>query len=137
MSRARPVRLQGPTPCPFSHPPPTHATPTPPRLHGRNAVTFVGYNAAASPPGAAQQFWVFEPCGKCKNFQGGATTFLASLRFQQTGVPALSYFSWGHQVGRGEGGDRGRGRGRGAEEGTELTAVGHSGPCPSTVVYMM
>ncbi len=40
------------------------------------------------------------PSGKCKTFQGGATVFTSGLSFVQSygGFPALSSWSWGHQV---------------------------------------
>lgn len=55
-------------------------------------VTFSGYTGG--------QFYALEACGKCKTFQGGATTHTAGLRFVvPTGVGlGLSKWSWGHQV---------------------------------------
>lgn len=55
-------------------------------------VTFVNYTGAWPFRGA------IESCGKCKNFQGGATTFTANLTFLQPGLPYMSQWSWGHQV---------------------------------------
>lgn len=53
-------------------------------------VTFQGYEGG--------QFFALEACGKCKTFQGGATTFVRSARFVQSSqFPALSFWSWGHQ----------------------------------------
>ena len=41
------------------------------------------------------------PVPRCKNFQGGATTFTQGIRFHNAAnAPlALSSWSWGHQVG--------------------------------------
>jgi hypothetical protein len=47
-------------------------------------VTFVNFTGG--------QLWALEACGKCKSFQGGATTWTAGLRFLQPGKPALA--SW-------------------------------------------
>ena len=44
------------------------------------------------------QFFALEACGKCKTFQGGATSSMAGIKFVQTGFPALSAWSYGHQV---------------------------------------
>ncbi|KAG2432951.1 hypothetical protein HXX76_008679 [Chlamydomonas incerta] len=54
-------------------------------------VTFVDYTGG--------QFFALEGCGKCKTFQGGATSFMKQLRFVQSngGYPALSSWSYGHQ----------------------------------------
>jgi hypothetical protein len=47
-------------------------------------VTFVGYTGG--------QYVALEACGKCKTFQGGATTHTAGLRFIQQGwVAACCY----------------------------------------------
>ncbi|KXZ47884.1 hypothetical protein GPECTOR_32g497 [Gonium pectorale] len=55
-------------------------------------VTFVDWTGG--------RFYALEGCGKCKTFQGGATVFTSSLSFVQSygGYPALSQWSWGHQV---------------------------------------
>ncbi|KAG2448780.1 hypothetical protein HYH02_006132 [Chlamydomonas schloesseri] len=55
-------------------------------------VTFVDYTGG--------QFFALEGCGKCKTFQGGATSFMRQLRFVQSGggYPALSSWSYGHQA---------------------------------------
>ncbi|GFH29133.1 uncharacterized protein HaLaN_27741 [Haematococcus lacustris] len=55
-------------------------------------VTFVGYSA-----NNGQFQGALEACGKCKTFQGGATTFTKQLLFLQPGKPLLSTWSWGHQ----------------------------------------
>jgi hypothetical protein len=52
-------------------------------------VTFVNYTGG--------QYYALEACGKCKIYQGGATTFTAGLNFIQPGTPAMSTWSWGHQ----------------------------------------
>ncbi|PNH07097.1 Fibrocystin-L [Tetrabaena socialis] len=57
-------------------------------------VTFVDWTG--------NQFFALEACGKCKTFQGGATTFMAGLSFVQSNTtlfpfPALSSWSYGHQ----------------------------------------
>lgn len=54
-------------------------------------VTFVNFTTSDI------QFRALEACGKCKNFQGGATTFTRNLTFIQQGKPALADWSWGHQ----------------------------------------
>jgi hypothetical protein len=38
-----------------------------------------------------------QSCGKCKQFQGGATTLTKQLTFLQQGEPFLSDWGWGHQ----------------------------------------
>ncbi|KXZ47880.1 hypothetical protein GPECTOR_32g493 [Gonium pectorale] len=55
-------------------------------------VTFVDWTGG--------RFYALEGCGKCKAFQGGATVFTSSLSFVQSygGYPALTLWSWGHQV---------------------------------------
>jgi hypothetical protein len=50
-------------------------------------VTFVGFTGG--------QLWALEACGKCKAFQGGATTWTAGLVFIQPGKPALATW-WAH-----------------------------------------
>ncbi len=54
-------------------------------------VTFVNYTGG--------QFVALEACGKCKVQQGGATASMAGIKFVQEGFPALSTWSWSHQVG--------------------------------------
>jgi hypothetical protein len=54
-------------------------------------VTFVNFTTSDS------QFRALEACGKCKNFQGGSTTFIRNLTFIQQGKPAVADWSWGHQ----------------------------------------
>uniref|UniRef100_A0A383WCP6 Fibrocystin-L n=1 Tax=Tetradesmus obliquus TaxID=3088 RepID=A0A383WCP6_TETOB len=73
-------------------------TQSPPHAHPRHSalmsvinVTFVNFTTSNS------QFRALEACGKCKNFQGGATTFTRNLTFIQQGKPALADWSWGHQ----------------------------------------
>ncbi len=56
-------------------------------------VTFVNYTYDAG----SQFRGALEVCGKCKTFQGGATTFTRALKFIQQGKPMLSEWSWGHQ----------------------------------------
>jgi hypothetical protein len=55
-------------------------------------VTFVDYTSG--------QFYALESCGKCKTFQGGATTHTAGIKWLQpsTETVQLSQWSWGHQV---------------------------------------
>ncbi|KAG2491954.1 hypothetical protein HYH03_009686 [Edaphochlamys debaryana] len=59
--------------------------------------TFVDFSETA--PAAGAGFSALEACGKCKDFQGGATTFTRGLTFITTdGSPTkLSTWSWGHQ----------------------------------------
>ncbi|GAX81123.1 hypothetical protein CEUSTIGMA_g8557.t1 [Chlamydomonas eustigma] len=54
-------------------------------------ITFVNYTGG--------QYLALEACGKCKIYQGGATTHTAGIAFSNpTGVPVvLSGWSWGHQ----------------------------------------
>ncbi|KAG1667228.1 hypothetical protein FOA52_009793 [Chlamydomonas sp. UWO 241] len=54
-------------------------------------VTFVNYTSG--------QFHALEHCGKCKNFQGGATTHTAGIKWLQPSSETvqLSTWSWGHQ----------------------------------------
>ncbi|EFJ47175.1 hypothetical protein VOLCADRAFT_92352 [Volvox carteri f. nagariensis] len=56
-------------------------------------MTYVDFTA--DKPG----FSVLEACGKCKTYQGGATTFTANTTFIQSDgtKPVLSLWSWGHQ----------------------------------------
>lgn len=57
-------------------------------------MTFYGYTG-----GDTQFKGALEACGKCWVGQGGATTYTANLKFRQdTDTPALSDWSWGHQV---------------------------------------
>ncbi|KAG2496270.1 hypothetical protein HYH03_005503 [Edaphochlamys debaryana] len=60
-------------------------------------VTFVDFSATA--PLVGPEYSALEACGKCKTFQGGATTFTSGLKFITTdGSPTkLSTWSWGHQ----------------------------------------
>ncbi|KXZ54727.1 hypothetical protein GPECTOR_4g796 [Gonium pectorale] len=55
-------------------------------------VTFVDYTASSG-------MTALEHCGKCKTFQGGATTFTANISFVNSdgSKPVLSFWSWGHQ----------------------------------------
>ncbi|GIL53447.1 hypothetical protein Vafri_9024 [Volvox africanus] len=56
-------------------------------------MTYVDFTA--DKPG----FSVLEACGKCKVYQGGATTFTANTTYVQSdfSTPVLSLWSWGHQ----------------------------------------
>jgi hypothetical protein len=58
-------------------------------------VTFVDFTASTG----NGQFYALEHCGKCKTFQGGATSFTSGLKFVQAdgSKPRLSFWSWGHQ----------------------------------------
>ncbi|KXZ49223.1 hypothetical protein GPECTOR_22g814 [Gonium pectorale] len=56
-------------------------------------VTFVDFG------GSNANFTALEACGRCKQYQGGSTTFTANISFANSdgSKPALSYWSWGHQ----------------------------------------
>lgn len=57
-------------------------------------VTFVNFTLADS----QGQFRALEACAKCKDFQGGSTTWVKGLKFiQLEGLPALAQWSWGSQ----------------------------------------
>ncbi len=70
---------------------PVQADPNHSALMSLINVTFVDFTGG--------QFYALESCGKCKTFQGGATTFTSGLQFVQSdgSRPALSFWSWGHQ----------------------------------------
>ncbi|GIM05166.1 hypothetical protein Vretimale_9611 [Volvox reticuliferus] len=55
-------------------------------------IDFKGYDGCTL-------FSAMEACGKCKTFQGGATTFTANMSFvtSDNSSTMLSYWGWGHQ----------------------------------------
>ncbi|GIL91633.1 hypothetical protein Vretifemale_19242 [Volvox reticuliferus] len=55
-------------------------------------IDFKGYDGCTL-------FSAMEACGKCKNYQGGSTTFTANMSFvtSDNSSTMLSYWGWGHQ----------------------------------------
>jgi hypothetical protein len=62
-------------------------------------VTLVNFTSGAGGSGQQQPAYAFVLCARCQPFRGGSTTHVSGLRFvQQSGLPSLAAWSWGHQV---------------------------------------